>query len=157
MADVSIMIRVDSGGDIARGMSESGSFPDDIKAAAILRQGSAPSMASAAVGFGLWKMLKPRTKRDLPRVFVLAVTESEALAFKARGVGNDDSDYFVTVWAEPLGSWPRSEVTLHAGPKGLNRNVVVELAGERVPCSAQADETLEPLEAELGGAQPTVP
>jgi hypothetical protein len=157
MAGVSIMITVEAGGDIARGMSESVSFPDEIKAAALLRQGSAPSVASAAVGFGLWKMLRPRTKRDLPRVFVLAVTESEALAFKARGVGNDEGDYFVTVWAEPLGSWPRSEVSLQAGPKGLNRNVVVELAGERVPCSAQADETLEALETELGEAQPPGP
>jgi hypothetical protein len=151
MADESIMVGIEAGDSLATEMNQSASFPSGIEAAALFRQGRAPSIAGAAVGYGLWNLLKPREKRDLPRTFVLAITESEAIAFRGRGVGSEDSgDYWVTVWSEPLGTWPRSGITIERGPKGMSTNVLIDLGGERITCASQADELLEDLGAKLG-------
>jgi hypothetical protein len=154
MASDSVKVLVDSGADLARGMNESGKFSGQIEAAAILRQGQSPSMASAAIGIGLWNVLKPRAKRDLPRLFVLALVGSEAVAFKARSMTVNDEDYYVTVWNDALETWPRSVVKIERTKKGIDTNLAIHVGGETILCSSQADETLDALEAALGGGGP---
>jgi hypothetical protein len=149
MASDSVKVLVEDGADLARGINGSDAFGDEVKAAAILRQGQSPSIASAAVGIGLWNVLKPRANRDLPKVFVLALTDSEALAFDARGVTIDETDYYVTVKAGPLARWPRSTLSVERTKKGVNANVALHVGGETILCSSMAEETLDALEAEL--------
>jgi hypothetical protein len=154
MAD-SVKTQVIGGGDIARVMNEAGWHDGQVRAAAILRQGESPSMTSAVVGVGLFKLFKGRAAKDLPRTFVLAITPDSAFVHKARGVSHDDSDeYLVTVWPDVLRTWPRDGLTIERGEKGINTNAILRAGGEEIPCSAQAEEPFKALEAELSGQGP---
>jgi hypothetical protein len=150
MAD-SIRPLVKSGDDIARALNEAGWLPGVVKGATILRQGHSPSYLAATLSFGLM-VLKPRASKTLPRTFVLAVTDNEARAFKARGVTIDDTDYYVTIWPEAAASWPRDQVRVEPAKAGITENVDIRIegTGETIPCASQADETLEAVLAELG-------
>jgi hypothetical protein len=150
MAD-SIKPLVKSGDDLARALNDAGWLPGAVKGATILRQGHSPSYLAATLSFGLM-MLKPRTSKALPRTFVLAVTDTEARAFKARSVTVDDTDYYVTIWPDAVASWPREQVTVEPAKAGITANVDIRIegTGETIPCASQADETLEDVFAELG-------
>ena len=152
MAVDSIMAQVIKGDELANAMNRAGWHDGQVRAAAILRQGESPSMASAMIGHGLLKLLKGKGAKDLPRVFVLGVTSDTAVVHKARGTGSEDSsDYFVTIWPEQLKSWPRDQVSIELTKKGMNLNCVIHAAGEDIPCGAQADETLQALGEEMSG------
>jgi hypothetical protein len=155
MAVDSIMVQVVKGDELAQAMNQAGWHGGEARAAALLRQGESPSMASAMIGHGLLKLFKGRAAKDLPRTFVLAVTADTVYVHKGRGSGSEDSsDYFVTMWPEELKSWPRDQVSIEMTEKGMNLNCVIHAAGEDIPCGAQADETLEDLVAEMSGQAP---
>ena len=56
---------------------------NDVEAACLVRQGHAPSMASAMLGVGLFKLFASKRAKDLPRKFVLAATPDRVIAFGA--------------------------------------------------------------------------
>ena len=110
MAGDSIKPLVRSGEDLATALNAAGWLSDEVKAAAILRQGHSPSMLATISGVGLLGMLRGRSDQELPRTFVLAVTGSDACVFRARGVTVDETDYYVTIWSDRIASWPRQSV-----------------------------------------------
>src|SRR4051812_16370057 len=98
-------------GALPAGFNGSGRLAEPVLAAGQLRQGRAPSMLGMVTGVGLVKLLG-RGSKILPRHFVLAVTASEVVAYKASGGGGGESEepYAVSVRDEVAGRWPRSAV-----------------------------------------------
>jgi hypothetical protein len=145
-------------GDLIRALEDAGWMSEEVRAAALLRQGHSPSMASAMMGHGLVSLLKPRAARELPRTFVLALTAREVVAFKARGVTHgegSDEEYYVTIWSEPVARWSADEVGIEPAKKGIDVNAIVRLRGTReIPVSEQIDGTLGGLVAGLGPDAP---
>jgi hypothetical protein len=151
MAADSIKPLVRSGDALTRALNEAGWLPSEVKGATILRQGHAPSFLATTLSFGL-AVLKPRASKALPRTFVLAVTESQVSALKARGVTVDETDYYVTIWRDEVQSWPRAQVAMEPAKGGIEDNVTIRIEGipEAIPCAVQAKETLGAVIAELG-------
>jgi len=149
---------IDRPDDLIRALDDAGWLSEQVTAAAVLRQGHSPSMASAMMGHGLVSLLKPRAAKELPRTFVLAVTPGVVAAFKARGVTHgegSDEEYYVTVWPEPVAKWSPDTVRIEPAKKGIDANATLRLEGTReIPVSEQVDGSLDRLAAELGGGAP---
>ena len=130
----------------------------DCEAACLVRQGHAPSLASAMLGVGVLKLLKPRAEKELPRKFVLAATRDRVLAFDASSHSRGErSDAVLHVTIEPgeIASWPRADVSMRADEGGMNQNATLVIAGKEVPCAVpdgNADDAFRELIAKLGGA-----
>ena len=128
----------------------------DVEAASIVRQGHAPSMASAMIGVGVLKLFRPRPAKELPRKFVLAVTRDRVIAFDvsshSRGEGAS-AVMHVTIKPGEVASWPRTEVSMRADEGGMTQNATLVLAGNDVPCAVpdgDAEEAFRELIATLG-------
>jgi hypothetical protein len=157
MAD-KLRVDVVAADSFRRALSESRWAGGDVEAACMLRQGEAPSMASAMIGIGLFKLLKRKGVKDLPRAFVLAVTADRVVAFDAsahsEGEGTD-ALYKVSIKPGELGSWPRDQVSMTPAEDGITSNAVLDLAGAKMPCAvpnSDAEGAFAELEAALGGA-----
>ena len=100
-----------------------------------LRQGKAPSMVAMVTGVALVELLRPRRSKLLPRRFVLAVTPSRVVAFKAIGVGSEDGDeYRVIVRGEEQASWPREQVSVGELAEGsASKGGSLRICGESFP------------------------
>src|SRR4051812_21630143 len=105
---------------------------EGILAAGQLRQGKAPSMASMLIGTALIEVLRPRRSKALPRHFVLAVTATRVVAYKAWGGGEDD--YTLHLRGGIAAEFPRGDVTLHGLDKGArSRGGTLRIRDEDVP------------------------
>src|SRR5512135_208862 len=107
--------RVSHLGSIKRALNDTGWIDEEVIAAGDLRQGKPPSIAGLITGTALIEVARRRSK-SLPRHFVLAVTATQVLAFKAFQTG-DDSDsqagpYMVRIQPDACGAWPRESVRL---------------------------------------------
>jgi hypothetical protein len=130
----------------------------DVEAACLVRQGHAPSMASAMLGVGVLKLFAPKKAKELPRKFVLAVTPDRVVAYDAgshsRGEGASQTMH-VTIEPGEIASWSRGEVSMRADEGGMNQNATLVLAGKEVPCAvpdSEAEAAFNELIASLGGA-----
>ena len=157
MAD-KLKITVDGGASAFRDGMASGWGLADVEAACLVRQGHAPSMASAMLGVGVLKLFAPKKAKELPRKFVLAVTPDRVVAYDAsshsRGESTD-SVMHVTIKPGEVASWSRGEVSMRADEGGMNQNATLILAGNEVPCAVpdgDAEEAFKELIRTLGGA-----
>jgi hypothetical protein len=107
-----------------------------VEAASMVRQGHSPSMASAAIGIGLFKLLSRKGAKDLPRTFVLAVAGDRVVAWDAAGKGEKDSNrYTLTIKPGEIGSWPRDQVSMAPAKKGITSNATCSLAANEIELS----------------------
>lgn len=85
-----VKVKTSAYGSFKDAINEAGWLEDEVVAAGHLRQGKA-----AGPGLGqIWEqaqLLLPSRSKKLPRHFVLAVTESEVVAFRATEVGQDSN------------------------------------------------------------------
>jgi hypothetical protein len=127
----------------------------DVEAACLVRQGHAPSMASAMVGVGVLKLFAPKKAKDLPRKFVLAATPDRVIAFDAgsHSQGESPNDIMhVSIKPGEVASWSRAEVSMRPDEGGMNQNATLVLAGNEVPCSvpdSDAEDAFNDLIARL--------
>ena len=129
----------------------------DVEAACLVRQGHAPSTASAMLGIGVLKLFAPKRAKDLPRKFVLAATPDRVIAFDAgshsEGEGSSATMH-VTIKPGEIASWSRGEVSMRPEEAGMTQNATLVLAGEEVPCAvpdSDAEEAFSELITKLGG------
>lgn len=88
---------------------------ENVLAAGHLRQGKQPTMLAMITGAGLVEILRPRRSKLLPRHFVVAVTETRVVAFKAWGGSSEDSsDYTLNVRRDVAAEFPRAAVRADA-------------------------------------------
>jgi hypothetical protein len=120
---------------IRAAIDRSGWVDEPVLAAGDLRQGKAPSMLQMVTGAALIEVLRPRRSKILPRHFVLAVTETKAVAFKALAISNDeDGPYEITVKSKAEASFDRSTIRMTDLTEGSgSKDGILEAGGERIP------------------------
>jgi hypothetical protein len=131
---------------------------EEVLAAGQLRQGRAPSMVSMLLGTALIEVLRPRRSKALPRHFVLAVTPTRVVAFKAwGGSGEGSDDYTINVRPGVAAQFGRAEVAVTDLDQGA-RSVggTLHAGGEAIPVfrpnmTAGGDADTDGLLALLGG------
>jgi hypothetical protein len=117
-------------GALPAAFNHSGRLAEPVLAAGQLRQGRTPSMLAMATGWALVGLVRGRTSKALPRHFVLAVTATEVVAYKATGGGSEGEPYAVSVREAVAGRWPREQVAMDGGA-----TLVVD--GERIRSRAR--------------------
>jgi hypothetical protein len=134
-----------------------GWLDEPVIAAGQLRQGKAPSIVGMLTGVALIEILRPRRSKLLPRHFVLAVTATRVVAFKAWG-GGDDDEYSIGIRPGVRASFARDEVQLTDLADGSNsKGATICIRGERFPVSRpnlNGDCDTDELIALLGGLPP---
>jgi hypothetical protein len=129
---------------IAAQLTQAGWAGAPVEAASMVRQGHSPSIASAAIGVGLFKLFGSKGAKELPRTFVLAVAGDRVVAFDAGGVSEEDSNrYTLTIKPGELGAWPREQVAMAPAKKGMTANADCVLGDKEVRLSVP-DSTAEP-------------
>ena len=155
-----LKINVGAADSFRSALSAAGWMGDEVEAACIVRQGESPSVASAAIGFGLFKLFKPKGAKELPRKFVLAVAGDRVVAFGAgsHSEGEGTSAIFkVSIKPGGIGSWPRDQVSIRPTKDGMTSNAVITLGGTEMPCAvpdSDAEAAFAELEAALGAGLP---
>lgn len=89
---------------------------EEVLACGQLRQGRPPSMVGMVTGTALIGFLKPRGARDLPKSFLLAVTEDRVVAIRGWALSDDEYGGDTGAYIKGVAaSWPRGAV----GVKGI--------------------------------------
>ena len=119
-------------------LNASGWLDEPVLAAGQLRQGKKPSMMGMILGYALIEVLRPRRSKKLPRHFVLAITPTRLVAYKASGGSGEDSSsiYKMHVREAEVASFPLGTVSLtdlHDGSS--SKGAIMEIDGERFPVS----------------------
>ena len=112
-------------GAVKFALNDSGCVKKPVEAAGQLRQGKA-SLVGA---------LGPRVTKELPRHFVLAVTDDEVIVFRATGGATEGGGaYALRIGRTEFGRYPRSEVRISGLEDGdQSKGGTLHLAGETVP------------------------
>ena len=118
-------------------LNSEGPLEEEVIAAGHLRQGKAQSILSMVLGYGLWEVIRPKRSRLLPRHFILALTESELVAFKATaGGGGAESSgpYEVKMNEEVSERYPRDSVSISGLDKAeKSQGGMLTIGGESFP------------------------
>jgi hypothetical protein len=134
-----------------------GWLDEPVIAAGELRQGKAPSILGMLIGTALIEILRPRRSKLLPRHFVLAVTDTRIVAFKAWG-GGGDGEYAIGIRPGVRASFARDDVELSDLPNGSeSKGATMSVRGEQFPVSRpnlNGDWDTDELIALLGGLPP---
>src|SRR5687768_14814711 len=144
-------------GIIKLAIDDAGWLEEEVVAAGQLRQGKAPSMAAMITGVALIEVLRPRRSKLLPRHFVLAVTATEVVAFKATGGSGEDSSsiYKVRIREGIEARFPRDAVSLSDIPEGeKSKGGIMTINGESFPVARpnlNGDPNTDELIAVLAG------
>jgi hypothetical protein len=144
-------------GIIKLAIDDAGWLEEEVVAAGQLRQGKAPSMAAMITGVALIEVLRPRRSKLLPRHFVLAVTATEVVAFKASGGSGEDSSsvYKVRIREGIEARFPRDAVSLSDIPEGeKSKGGIMTINGESFPVARpnlNGDPNTDELMAVLAG------
>jgi hypothetical protein len=127
----------DSNGVFKLWLNSEGPLEEEVIAAGHLRQGKAQKMIALILGYGLWEILRPRRSKLLPRHFVLALTPSEVVAFKASAGGGgaeSSTEYTVNMDEDVYARYPRESVTLTDLPEGeKSQGGTLTINGESFP------------------------
>lgn len=138
-------------------INSTGWLDEPVIAAGELRQGRAPTIVGMFTGRALIELLRPRRSRLLPRHFVLAVTESRIVAFKAWGGAQGDT-YSVGIRPGVRAAFARDDVQLTDLAAGSeSRDATMCVHGERFGVSRpnlSGDWDTDELIALLGGLPP---
>jgi hypothetical protein len=144
-------------GIIKLAIEDAGWLEEEVVAAGQLRQGKAPSMAAMITGVALIEVLRPRRSKLLPRHFVLAVTATEVVAFKATGGSGEDSSsiYKVRIREGIEARFPRDAVSLSDLPEGeKSKGGIMTINSESFPVARpnlNGDPNTDELIAVLSG------
>jgi hypothetical protein len=134
-----------------------GWLDEPVIAAGQLRQGKAPSILGMLFGTALFEILRPRRSKLLPRHFVLAVTATRVVAFKAWS-GGDGSEYALGIRPGVRATFARDEVELTDLSDGSeSRGAIMRIRGERFPVcrpNLNGDWDTDELIALLAGLPP---
>jgi hypothetical protein len=134
-----------------------GWLDEPVIAAGQLRQGKAPSIVGMLTGTALIEILRPRRSKLLPRNFVLAVTATRVVAFKA-WTGGDSGEYSIGIRPGVRAAFARDEVELTDLPNGSeSKGATMCIRGERFPVSRpnlNGDWDTDELIALLAGLPP---
>lgn len=141
-----------------------GWIDEELVAAGHLRQGRPPTTLGMLTGHALIEVVRPRRSKLLPRHFVLAVTPTRVLAFKAwAGGGEGADDYAVGIRPGVRAEFARAHVSLEDLPDGpRSKGGTLRLGTDRLPVARpnlDGDADTDALFALLGGldaAYPTV-
>lgn len=151
MSETTVKPLVETPAALVGALNEAGWLSEEVRAAAVLRQGHAPSLLAAAIGHGLVSVLRPRRYKALPRTFVLGATANQLVGFRARCITHDEDEFYVTIWSEPEAAWPRDLVAVEQAKKGISANATIRVQGQgEIPVTESAEGHLEALIAELG-------
>ena len=158
---MAIRIPSEQEGVIKLALNDSGWLTEPAIAAGQLRQGKAPSMAAMILGYGLIELARPKRSKLLPRHFVLAVTASEVIAFKATGgSGEGDTTYYLNIKEGIEARFPRDAVSIADIPEGAkSKGGIMTINGESFPVSRpnlSGDPNTDELIALLAGASAAV-
>lgn len=130
-------IKVKPSGEAAikRALDESGALDgENVIAAGHLRQGKPPSMAALFTGTAVTELVRPRRTKQLPRQFVLAVTDNRVIAFKASGGSGEHGPYQLRIGPTVKGSWPRDGIRISGLEEGAqSRGGNLHLGSETIP------------------------
>jgi hypothetical protein len=131
------MIRIATGTDgvIKLALNDSGLVDGHVIAAGQLRQGKAPSTAAMVTGIAVWEVIRPRRSKLLPRHFVLALTETEAFAFKATGGSGESNSsiYTLNIRETVTNRYPRSAISLAVEEGEKSKGGTMTINGESFP------------------------
>lgn len=106
---------------------------EELVAAGHLRQGKPSSMLGLLTGTALVEIARPRRSKLLPRHFVLAVTPTRVLAFKA-WAGRGEGEYLVGVRPGVRAEFAREHVSLHDLPAGeKSKGGTLRIGPDRLP------------------------
>jgi len=120
-------------------LNSEGPLEEEVSAAGHLRQGKAQPLIALILGYGLWEILRPKRSKLLPRHFVLALTESELVAFKATAGGGGaegSGPYEVRMGDDAAARYPRESVSLsQLDPEKQERSqgFLLTIGGETFP------------------------
>ncbi len=156
---MALRVKTPHDGALKLALNESGLLSEPVLAAGQLRQGKAPSMLAMIVGWALWEVVRPRRSKLLPRHFVMAVTPSEIVVFKATGGRGEDagSVYTVNVRENVEARFPRDAVSISDIPEGeKSKGGIMTVNGESFPVARpnlNGDPNTDELIAVLSGAE----
>ncbi len=148
-------------GIIKLALNDAGWIEDEVIAAGQLRQGKAPSMVAMILGYALIEVLRPRRSKLLPRHFVMAVTPTEVVAWKATGGSSEDAStvYTVNIREEVAARFPRESVSLTDTPEGeKSKGGIMTISGESFPVARpnlNGDPNTDELLAVLAAQSPS--
>jgi hypothetical protein len=138
-----------------------GWIDEELVAAGHLRQGKPPTMLGMLTGHALIEVVRPRRSKLLPRHFVLAVTPTRVLAFKAwAGGGEGADDYAIGIRPGVRAEFAREDVGLEDladGPR--SKGGTLRVGADRLPVGRpylNGDADTDALFALLGGVAPVV-
>lgn len=133
---MSLKLHTATDGIIKLAIEDAGWLEEEVLAAGQLRQGKAPSMIAMIVGWALFEVLRPRRSKLLPRHFVMAVTPTEVVAWKATGGSGEDSSsvYTVNIREGVQARFPRESVSISDIPEGeKSKGGIMTIDGESFP------------------------
>jgi hypothetical protein len=134
-----------------------GWLDEPVVAAGQLRQGRPPTIAGLITGYALVEILRPRRSKLLPRNFVLAVTGTQIVAFKA-WCGGEGTEHTIGIRPGVRSSFARDEVQLTDLRDGSeSKGATMCVRGERFPVARPnltGDWDTDELIALLGGLAP---
>lgn len=133
---MSLKLHTATDGIIKLAIEDAGWLEEEVLAAGQLRQGKAPSMIAMIVGWALFEVLRPRRSKLLPRHFVMAVTPTEVVAWKATGGSGEDSSsvYTVNIREGVQARFPRESVSISDVPEGeKSKGGIMTIDGESFP------------------------
>lgn len=105
---------------------------EELVAVGHLRQGKAPTTLGLITGTALIEVARPRRSKLLPRHFVLAVTPTRVLAFKAWAGGEDD--YAISILPGVRAEFAREHVVMHDLRHGArSKGGTLQIGPERFP------------------------
>ncbi len=154
---MSLKLQTAADGIIKLAIEDAGWLEEEVLAAGQLRQGKAPSMAAMITGYALVEVLRPRRSKLLPRHFVMAVTPTEVVAWKATGGSSEDAStvYTVNIREEIAARFPRESVSLTDTPEGeKSKGGIMTINGESFPVARpnlNGDPNTDELIAVLSG------
>jgi hypothetical protein len=146
-----IKAHTDVPGSLRTALESSGWVGEPILAAGAIRQGKKPSMLSMVVGYGLWEVMRPRRSKLLPRHFVLGLTPTRVVAFKALGVSDEDGEnYRVHIREGDGNSYAREQVSITGlVADGDDREAIMRIGDAAFPIRTDEDPNTDELIALL--------
>jgi hypothetical protein len=113
-------------------INHQGWVDEELLAAGHLRQGKPPTMLGMITGAALAEIARPRRSKLLPRHFILALTPTRVLAFKAWAGGEDE--YLIGIRPGVRAEFAREHVSLHDLPDGpTSKGGTLRIGPDRFP------------------------
>jgi hypothetical protein len=119
-----------SGERMKEALAESGWVDEKVLAVGHLRQGNRPAGAAMMIGTAILELFRPRPMKLLPRHFVLAITPTRGLVFKASIIGSErPSPHDRRIHEGVEAEFPRHSVHvtgLDEGPESMSATMTIE-------------------------------